>query len=91
VKATPGGRHPQWGTRNAIVPLGRDTYSRSSGPTIRGAAADAVRHRSARRTRLVTWAAKGADLPSLAALHARMGSTSAPSRVASAHGRTARG
>jgi len=68
LKATPGGRHPQWGTRNAIVPLGPDTYLEMIGPD------DPVAPRPTlfgidRLTapRLVTWAAKGADLPSLAA------------------------
>ncbi len=32
VRATPGGRHPGWGTRNALISLGESTYLEIIGP-----------------------------------------------------------
>lgn len=68
VRATPGGQHPGRGTRNALVSLGPDVYLEIIGPdpdqpppaqprTFGIDALDA--------SRLVTWAAKGTDLPRL--------------------------
>ncbi|MDK1011185.1 MAG: VOC family protein [Actinomycetota bacterium] len=67
---TPGGRHKHWGTRNALVSLGETTYLEIIGPDP---------ERSTRETphlfridqidepRLVTWAAKGANLSGIVA------------------------
>lgn len=70
VRPLPGGTHPAWGTRNAILPLSPTTYLELIGP-------DPSRTVSARpeifglRTlpvpRLVTWAAKGTQLSTLMA------------------------
>lgn len=64
----PGGRHLEWGTRNAILPLSATSYlevigpdpesSRSSPPEIFGIG-------GLRAPRLVTWAARGTDLAGL--------------------------
>lgn len=65
VRAAPGGRHVRWGTRNALISLGPDTYLEILGP-------DPEREKPEMPTifrldrldepRLVTWAAKEADL-----------------------------
>ena len=65
VRAAPGGRHPRWGTRNALLSLGPDTYLEILAP-------DPAREKPGMPTifrldrldepRLVAWAAKGADL-----------------------------
>lgn len=70
VSPLPGGTHPAWGTRNAILPLSRTTYLELIGP-------DPSRAGSARPeifglqtlpvARLVSWAAKGTQLPALVA------------------------
>lgn len=74
VRALPGGRHPAWGTRNALVPLGPATYLEIIGPDPERPAAappslfgiDALSG-----PRLVTWAVKGTDLARLTQ-HARL-------------------
>lgn len=70
VRPAAGGRHPDWGTRNALLPLPGGAYleiigpdgSRPSGPlpSLFGIAA-------LTSPRLVTWAAKGSRLAELAA------------------------
>lgn len=68
VKAIPGGQHPGGGTRNALIGLGDETYLEIIGP-------DPDQPKTARprrfgiddlkAPRLVTWAAKGADLEAI--------------------------
>jgi hypothetical protein len=68
VKAVPGGQHPGAGTRNALIGLGDQTYLEIIGPD-----PDQPKPAQPRRfgiddlkaPRLITWAAKGADLDSL--------------------------
>ncbi len=66
VRPLPGGSHPAWGTRNAVVPLGPTSYleiigpdpdapSAAVAPSIFGIASLSV-------PRLVTWAARADDL-----------------------------
>jgi hypothetical protein len=70
VKAVPGGQHPGWGTRNALIGLGDQTYLEIIGPD-----PDQPKPAQPRRfgidelkaPRLVTWAAKGTDLQSIVA------------------------
>jgi len=66
VRAAPGGRHPAWGTRNALISLGRRCYLEILGPDAsqpepaagpRPAGIDALE-----RARLATWAAASSDL-----------------------------
>jgi len=65
VRAIPGGQHPGAGTRNALIGLGGQVYLEIIGPD-----PDQPKPPRARRfgidelksPRLVTWAAKGADL-----------------------------
>ena len=84
----PGGRHPDWGTSNAILPLGPATYLEVIGP-------DPEAPTAARPTifdiaslagpRLVTWAAKGSTLAQLTVRaqshHIDLGSPRRGSRV----------
>ena len=68
VRASPGGRHPGLGTRNALVALGQDVYLEIIAPD-----PDQPKPPQPRRfgldtltvSRLVTWAAKGTDLERL--------------------------
>lgn len=68
VRLNEGGRHPAWGTRNALLPLGPTRYLEVIGPDLdRGTTAlptlfgiDRLRS-----PRLATWAAKGTDLRAL--------------------------
>src|SRR5262245_47236609 len=75
VRATPGGRHPAWGTHNALLALGPRTYLEIIAPdpgqpppaTPRPFRLDGLT-----RPRLVAWAARGTRLGRLrgeAALH----------------------
>jgi hypothetical protein len=69
VKPAPGGRHPRWGTRNALVPLGPDTYLEIIGPDDESPAAVRPTLFGIDRLtapRLVTWAARADHLGSLA-------------------------
>jgi catechol 2,3-dioxygenase-like lactoylglutathione lyase family enzyme len=67
VRATVGGAHPDWGTRNALLALGRQVYLEIIGP-------DPENPRPAKppfglpgleRPRVVTWAARSAGLERL--------------------------
>jgi hypothetical protein len=68
VSAAPGGQHPGWGTRNALIGLGDNTYLEIIGPD-----PDQPKPPQPRRfgidelkaPRLVTWAAKGTDLEAI--------------------------
>lgn len=92
VRLLAGGSHPDWGTRNALLPLGPTTFLEVIGP-------DPERRAAARprlfgidaltAPRLVTWAAKGAELAQLTAL-ARITSTSGRRVGGAAFDRTAR-
>jgi len=65
-----GGRHPEWGTRNAILPLGPASYLEVIGPDPESAAGVAPTVFGIDRLsapRLVAWAARGTDLPGLTA------------------------
>ncbi|MEZ5317578.1 MAG: VOC family protein [Vicinamibacterales bacterium] len=76
VGVLPGGRHPAWGTRNAIVPLDRGAYLEVIGP-------DPERIDPAPPTlfgldrltapRLAAWAARSSDLPAIVARAAGAG------------------
>lgn len=67
VRLTPGGRHPAWGTRNAILPLTSSTYLEVIGPD--GLEARPTLFGIDRLTapRLVTWAAKTGNLAKVVA------------------------
>lgn len=66
-----GGSHEAWGTRNALLPLGPTTYLEIIGPdpahSITGAMPRLFGIDRLEAPRLVTWAAKGTDLPDLTA------------------------
>lgn len=68
VPLLPGGAHPAWGTRNALLPLSPTTYLEVIGPDPEGAGGVprlfGISALSA--PRLVTWAAKGTGLADLA-------------------------
>lgn len=68
VCAAPGGQHPDWGTRNALVALGPASYLEIIGPDPDQPRPERPRpfgidHLTA--PRIVTWAANGADLETL--------------------------
>jgi len=70
VEATPGGRHPGFGTQNALVSLGRHSYLEIVGPDpLRDTAQapDLFELAKIDRPQLVTWAAKSDDLETLTA------------------------
>ncbi len=65
VQAILGGQHPTWGTRNAIITLGKLAYFEIVGPDPGSPAPDRPRPfgiDGLRSPRLVTWAAKGTRL-----------------------------
>jgi hypothetical protein len=70
IQATPGGQHPGEGTRNALIALGPTSYLEIIGPDPdqpkplqpRKFEIDALK-----APRLVTWAAKGSNLPLIVA------------------------
>jgi len=68
VSAVPGGQHPGWGTRNALIGLGDNTYLEIIGPDPDQPKPDRPRRfgiDDLKAPRLVTWAAKGSDLEAL--------------------------
>ena len=76
VGATPGGRHPGRGTRNALVALGPSSYIEIIGPDPAQPPSDSPRWfgiDGLTGPRLVTWAAKATDLERFAADAARRG------------------
>jgi hypothetical protein len=76
IQATPGGQHPGEGTRNALVALGPTSYLEIIGPD-----PDQPQPAGPRKfgiddlkaPRLVTWAAKGTNLPQIVAEARRRG------------------
>jgi len=65
----PGGRHENWGTRNALVSLGETTYLEIIGPNSERSNRQTPRLFSIDRIDrpcLVTWAAKGSNLTDIA-------------------------
>ncbi len=76
VRATPGGQHPGYGTRNALVSLGPKTYLEIIGPDPEQSKPDGPRRfgiDDLKAPRLFTWVAHGADLDQVAASSARNG------------------
>ncbi len=70
IRATPGGQHPGWGTRNALIALGGDAFLEVIGPDPDQHSLERPRVfgiEALREPRLVTWAAKATDLPGLVA------------------------
>lgn len=68
VRATPGGRHPRWGTRNALIALGPLSYLEIIAPDPEQPAPETPRLfgiDDLEKSRLVTWAAGGSDLKRL--------------------------
>ena len=68
VRAVPGGRHPDWGTRNALIALGETVYLEIVGPDPDGASPEAVRPfglDGLLAPRLATWAVRGRALEAL--------------------------
>ena len=67
ARAIPGGRHPRWGTHNAIVSLGPGIYLEIIAPDPERIRSESVTLFGVDRIRtpqLVTWAAKARDLES---------------------------
>ena len=67
VRLTAGGRHPAWGTRNAILPLSSSTYLEVIGPEMPTALPQLFGIDRLTMPRLVTWAAKAVNLSNLVA------------------------
>lgn len=68
ITATPGGRHPGWGTHNALISLGPDSYLEIIGPDPESPKPEQSRPfqiDSLSAPRLVTWVAKGSGLTDL--------------------------
>ena len=66
VRAAVGGRHPLWGTHNALLALGARSYLEIIAPDPDQAPPTARRPfglDSLKRSHLITWAANGTDLP----------------------------
>jgi len=66
ARPEPGGRHPALGTRNALLSLKPDLYLEVFAPDPEGPAPDGPRPLGVddlEAPRLVTWAARGRDLP----------------------------
>jgi hypothetical protein len=65
VRPTPGGQHPAWGTRNALLALGPLTYLEILGPESELPAPEGPRPfgvTTLKTPRLATWVARGTDL-----------------------------
>ena len=70
VRATRGGKHPAWGTHNALIALGDDAYLEIFAPDPEAPAPDTPRPfglDDLRASRIVTWIAKGTDLERIVA------------------------
>lgn len=68
VRAAPGGQHPAWGTRNALLSLGPRTYLEIFGPDPRALEPPQPRPLGLddlKQARLVTWVAPHSDLDRL--------------------------
>lgn len=68
VEAMPGGQHPGFGTRNALISLGKGTYLEIVGPDPEQPDPEGARLFGVddlKASRLVTWVAKGTALESL--------------------------
>lgn len=69
VRAVPGGSHPSWGTRNALIALGEQAYLEIVGPDLEAPAPESPRPfglDSLCAPRLATWAVRGRALEALA-------------------------
>jgi len=69
VRAVAGGKHPDWGTRNALIALGDQVYLEIVGPDLEAPALEAPRPfglDALSAPRLVTWAVRGRALEALA-------------------------
>jgi Glyoxalase-like domain len=76
VRASPGGRHPQWGTQNALLALGSASYLEIIAPDPGQLPRAGIRPFGLDRlgsSRLVSWAAKACGLNALRAAAARAG------------------
>jgi len=76
IRATPGGQHPGYGTRNALISLGPQTYLEIIGPDPDQPTPAGPRRfgiDSLKSPRLFTWVAKGTDLDRFAAQAAGQG------------------
>lgn len=76
VRASPGGQHLAWGTHNCLLALGADSYLEIIAPDPSQPKPLGVRPfgiDSLRRSRLVTWAARGAGLEEFSRTVARRG------------------
>ena len=62
VPLLPGGRHPAWGTRNSILPIGPSCYLEVIGPEQPGTRPPLFGIPALTSPKLVTWAAKSEDL-----------------------------
>jgi hypothetical protein len=68
VEAMPGGQHPGFGTRNALISLGKGTYLEIVGPDPEQPDPEGARLFGVddlKASKLVTWVAKGTDLEGL--------------------------
>jgi hypothetical protein len=85
ARVLPGGRHPRWGTRNAILPVGPTCYLEIIGPGRPGERPALFGIGDLKEPRLVTWAARSDDLAltlvQAAALDIRLGARQAGQRI----------